>query len=113
MSGYRNSSLDPKDELNSLIELERLREENQTLAQQIKQLVKAESRLYTYQQELDAQLKEYKELYELSGKLNTTFDIQTIFGYALEYIMHGLEYERAIFFLRDDDSKEYLSLIHI
>jgi diguanylate cyclase (GGDEF)-like protein/PAS domain S-box-containing protein len=107
MSGYRNGGLDPKDEIDSLIELERLKEENETLAQQIKQLVKAESRLYTYQQELDAQLKEYKELYELSGKLNTTFDIQTIFGYALEYIMHGLEYERAIFLLKDDDSKEY------
>jgi diguanylate cyclase (GGDEF)-like protein/PAS domain S-box-containing protein len=107
MSGHRNSSLDPKDEINNLIEQERLREENETLAQQIKQLVKAEGRLYTYQQELDAQLKEYKELYDLSGKLNNTFDIQTIFGYALEYIMHGLEYERAIFFLRDDDTKEY------
>jgi PAS domain S-box-containing protein len=74
-----------------------LRQENATLSQQVKRLIKAEGKLYEYQEELDAQLKEYKELYELSKKTNTTRDIRQIFRQTGEFIIRNLEYERFIF----------------
>jgi diguanylate cyclase (GGDEF)-like protein/PAS domain S-box-containing protein len=108
MSGRDDGGgLDHEDGLMDLAEFKSLKEENQVLAQQIKQLVKAEGRLYDYQQVLDAQLKEYKDLYELSRRLNATFDIQKTFSNALEYIVHSLEFERAIFFFREDGSSQY------
>lgn len=76
----------------------RLLRENDTLAQQVKRLIKAESKLYDYQEKLDAQLKEYKELYQLNRKINATFDIRKVFAYIGEYIIHSLEYERVILF---------------
>lgn len=77
-------------------ELTKAQQERQILAQQVKQLIKSESKLYEYQEKLDAQLKEYKNLHELSRKLSATFDVRKIFEYALEYIIYGLEYERAL-----------------
>ena len=38
-------------------DLAALRLENETLAQQIRRLIKAESRLYAYQEQLDARLR--------------------------------------------------------
>ena len=77
-------------------ELTKAQQEKQELAQQVKQLIKSESKLYEIQEELDVQLKEYKDLLELSKKLSTTFDIRKIFKYTLEYIIYTLQYERAL-----------------
>ena len=85
----------------------KLRLENETLSQQVKRLIKAESKLYEYQEELDAQLNEYKNLYELNRKIHSTFDIRTIFGHAIEYVIHHLEYERVVFFLQQEDTGDY------
>lgn len=79
-------------------EIARLQQENDTLAQQVKRLIKAEGKLYEYQEILDAQLKEYKELNQLNRKINATLDIRKVFAYTGEYIIHSLEYERVIFF---------------
>lgn len=79
-------------------EIARLQQENDTLSQQVKRLIKAESKLYAYQEKLDAQLKEFKELNQLNRKINATLDIRKIFTYTGEYIIHHLEYERVIFF---------------
>ena len=61
------------------VDIAPLQMEKEALAQQVKRLIKTEGKLYAYQEELDAQLKEYKELYELNRKLNATFDIGKIF----------------------------------
>jgi two-component system, cell cycle sensor histidine kinase and response regulator CckA len=76
----------------------RLEEEKKVLADQVKRLIRAETRLYEYQQELDAQLREYQKLYELNRKFAGNFDIQSIFEHALEYVIQYLEYERVVFF---------------
>ncbi len=88
-------------------ELAKLKQERETLSQQVKGLVKAESKLYEYQEKLDAQLKEYRDLYELNRKLNATFDIGKIFAHAVEYIIHNLEYERVLIFQRSEETGNY------
>ncbi len=88
-------------------ETSKLKQENDTLSQQVKRLIKAEGKLYAYQEELDAQLKEYKELYELTRRLNTTFDIQRIFEYTVEYIIRNLEYERVLIFEEREQEGRY------
>ncbi len=74
-----------------------LQQEKETLAQQVKQLIKAEGKLYEFQEKLDSQLKEYQQLYELSRKISATFDIREIFALAGKYLIYHLEYERVIF----------------
>src|SRR6185369_2885686 len=88
-------------------ETARLQQENDALSQQVKRLIKAESKLYDYQEKLDAQLKEYKELYQLSRKINATLDIRKVFEYTSEYIIHNLGYERVIFFEQFEYSGNY------
>ncbi|MBU4263965.1 MAG: PAS domain S-box protein [Proteobacteria bacterium] len=88
-------------------EITALRRENETLSQQVIKLIKAEGKLYEYQEELDAQLKEYKELYELSKKNNATLDIRKIFRQTGEYIIHNLEYERVVFLEQFDYGGSY------
>ena len=84
-----------------------LKPEIETLSQQVKRLVKAESRLYQFQEELDAQLKEYKDLYELNKKLNETLDTEIIFQYMVDYLIQNLDYERAVVFGRDENTGCY------
>jgi PAS domain S-box-containing protein len=88
-------------------EVERLRLEKEALAQQVKRLIKAEGKLYAFQEQLDDQLREYKELYELNRKLNGTFNIRKMFEYACEYVINKLEYERVVFFERVEDNGAY------
>src|SRR5208337_2079546 len=88
-------------------ELAKLRQEKETLSQQVKRLVMAESKLYEYQEKLDAQLKEYRDLYELNRKLNATFDTRKIFEHAVEYVIHNLEYERVLILQRAEETGNY------
>jgi PAS domain S-box-containing protein len=89
------------------VDIAALRKENETIAQQVKRLIKTEGKLYAYQEELDAQLKEYKELYELSRKLSATFDIEKIFEYVIEYVIYQLEYERVLVFRQSENKDRY------
>ncbi len=84
-----------------------LRLENETLAQQIRRLIKAESKLYAYQEQLDAQLREYKGLYELNRRLIGTLNIQEMFQHTCKYVINGLEYERVLIFLQVKETEEY------
>ena len=94
-----------KNEIDGKIaELER---EKEILSQQVKRLIKAEGKLYRLQEELDAQLKEYKDLYELNRKLNTTFAVEKIFQYTVTYATGNLEYERAVLFNRWENTGAY------
>ncbi|MBU5636253.1 PAS domain S-box protein [Geomonas sp. Red69] len=88
-------------------ELEKLRRENEILSEQVKRLVKAESRLYDYQEKLDAQVKEYSELYDLSRKLSTCTELTAIFELAAGYVINSLNYERVLFFHKSDDGAAY------
>jgi len=87
-------------------EIERLREEKEILSRQVSRLVKAEGKLYRYQEELDTQLREYEDLYALNRKLDATLDPEEIFVHAAEYIAR-LGYERSLFF-RTCDSGDYV-----
>jgi PAS domain S-box-containing protein len=92
-------------------EIAALRRENETLSQQVKRLIKAEGKLYAYQEQLDVQLKEYKELYELSKKNNATLDIRRIFRQTAEYIIRNLQYERVIFLEQFDYGGSYAACV--
>ncbi|MCK9294646.1 MAG: PAS domain-containing protein, partial [Desulfobulbaceae bacterium] len=92
-------------------EISALRRENETLSQQVKRLIKAEGKLYAYQEQLDVQLKEYKELYELSKKNNATLDIRRIFRQTGEYIIRNLQYERVVFLEQFDDGGSYAACV--
>lgn len=94
----------PENGLDRTTEIARLEQEKKVLADQVKRLIRAETRLYEYQQELDAQLKEYQKLYELNRKFADNFDIQKIFEHALEYVIQYLEYERVVFFRQPEDT---------
>jgi len=85
------------------LQLETLKREHEALAQQVKRLIRAEGKLYDYQQEMDAQLKEYKGLYDLSRRLSGSFDIQALFRQTVEYAIQQLGFERAVFFRRADN----------
>src|ERR1700693_360052 len=89
------------------VDIAPLQMEKEALAQQVKRLIKTEGKLYAYQEELDAQLKEYKELYELNKKLNATFDIGKIFEYVVEYVIYNLEYESVLFFQQSRNKSLY------
>ncbi len=84
-------------------ELARLRLEKEAMALQVKRLVKAEGKLYEYQEKLDAQLAEYQNLYELSRKLNASPDIESVFELAVQYVINYLGYERVVIFRRQED----------
>jgi len=88
-------------------ELMALTRENEELAQQVKELVKAEGRLYRYQEQLDAQLREYQELYQFNRRLNASQKLSEIFGHAADFIINNLGYERVIFFSFDAERERY------
>jgi hypothetical protein len=108
MASDKNNTLNTPDQMKEVI---RLRQENKKLSDQVKRLIKAETRLYIYQQELDAQLNEYQKLYDLSRKFNEQFNLQMIFEYALEYIIHVLEYERVLFFQKSAETDVFSLLV--
>ncbi len=84
-----------------------LRRENETLAQQVKELVKAEGKLYRYQEQLDVQLREYQELYQFNRNLNGLRDLSEIFSTAADFIINNLGYERVVFCRLDADEASY------
>jgi len=88
-------------------QIESLQREKEALSQQVKRLIRAEGKLYEYQQELDVQLKQYKELYELNRRLNDTSELETIFRETVTYVTEQLEYERAVLFRRSEESGLY------
>jgi two-component system, NtrC family, C4-dicarboxylate transport sensor histidine kinase DctB len=98
---------DPNKPATGEATVESLLREKEELAQQVKRLIRAEGTLYEYQQVLDAQLKEYKDLYDFTRRLNNTFDLTSIFHETVQYIVRELEYERAVVLRRDEDSSTY------
>src|SRR5689334_2755548 len=87
-------------------EIERLRQEKEILSRQVVRLVRAEGRLYQYQEQLDAQLKEYQDLYELNRVLNATLELNSVFDHATHYIVK-LGYQRVVFLQLGQDGRGY------
>jgi PAS domain S-box-containing protein len=81
--------------------------EIEALSQQVKRLIKAEGKLYEFQERLDAQLREYAGLYDLTRKLTTLFEIPDVFTCAIDYAINNLGYERVIFFQQSDTGEGY------
>jgi len=79
------------------VSISELQQEIQILSQQVKRLIKAEGKLYKFQEELDVQLKEYKDLYQLNRKLSGPLDMAKICDLTVEYAIQNLNYERVIF----------------
>jgi two-component system, cell cycle sensor histidine kinase and response regulator CckA len=88
-------------------ELDALRLEKELLARQVKRLVKAEGELYAYQEQLDAQLREYQGLYELNRKLAATHDLTEVFALASSYVIDNLAYEKVVFFRQAEPGGDY------
>jgi PAS domain S-box-containing protein len=88
-------------------ELAALRLENELFSSQVKGLVKAEGKLYQYQEQLDAQLREYQELYQLNLKLGATLELSTIFGHGADFIVDHLGYERVLFLQFREQAGDY------
>jgi PAS domain S-box-containing protein len=93
----------PREELS----LDTLLLEKQALSQQVKRLIRAEGKLYEYQQHLDDQLKEYKGLYDLNRRLNGSFNMQNIFQETVSYVVQQLDFERAVFLRKDEGGRSY------
>ncbi|HJV36461.1 HAMP domain-containing sensor histidine kinase [Geomonas sp.] len=87
--------------------VESLQQEKEALAQQVKRLIRAEGKLYEYQEELDAQLKEYEQLYDFNRRLNRLHDLQSILAETVSYVIDHVGFERAICFARDEESQSY------
>jgi len=96
-----------KDHLPDSASIETLQREKEALSQQVKRLIRAEGKLYEFQQVLDAQLKEYQELYELNRRLNALVTIEDIARETVSYIVQHVDYERAVFLRRVEESRNY------
>jgi hypothetical protein len=84
-----------------------LKKEIEALSQQVKRLIKAEGKLYEFQETLDAQLKEYAGLYELNRTLNEVHDLQEVFACAVAYVINNLGYQRVLLFQQNDNTCNY------
>lgn len=74
-----------------------LKDEIEALSQQVKRLIIAEGKLYEFQEQLDAQLREYAGLYELHKTLNSVFELSDVFTCAVPYAINTLGFERVLF----------------
>ena len=76
-----------------------LRHQNQRLSEEVKQLIKTESRLYQFQEKLDRQVQIYQTLYELGKAFNQTFDLDTALTLVTQCLIHDFNFERCLIWL--------------
>ncbi len=85
------------DQSTSVIsEIEILQQENQRLSEQVKRLVKTESKLYAFQEQVDGQLRVYRQLNEAGKKFNSTFDLDEILQQITQFVIYELNLERCL-----------------
>jgi signal transduction histidine kinase len=87
----QNQPLD--DQIARLGHLER---ENQQLATQVKQLMRAERVMIESQDKLDQQVSFYRQLNEIAKRLKTTFKPEEIVTIAMEFMVYDLNFERCL-----------------
>lgn len=88
-------------------QLEMLRRKNSDLADQVKQLVVTESKLYEIQEKIDSQMRIYRQLHEYGRTINTCFDIDAIFQLTLAFVLYELNISCALVFLYDRSIDSY------
>lgn len=71
-------------------------QENQRLSEQVKRLVKTESKLYAVQEQLDGQLRVYGQLNEAGRKFNSMFDLQEVLQLVTQFVLYELNLERCL-----------------
>lgn len=75
---------------------EELAEENERLNAQVRRLIRAESRLYTFQEELERQRSLLKKVAQTGARLNASLNRQHVLRATLECIVVDLAYERCV-----------------
>jgi signal transduction histidine kinase len=75
---------------------EEIAEENERLSAQVRRLIRAESRLYTFQEELERQRSLLKKVAQTGARLNAGLNRQHVLRATLECIVVDLAYERCV-----------------
>jgi signal transduction histidine kinase/CheY-like chemotaxis protein len=73
----------------------------EALSEQVKGLVNAEKALYESQQQLDAQVRVYRQLYEVGKRLNASLDVETVARTVVHFVVYELYFERCLVLLDD------------
>lgn len=84
-------------------EIERLREDNRRLSDQVKWLISTESDLYEIQEQLDGQMRIYRRLYEIGKEFNATSDLKGVLDAMTRFVLYELNFERCLVLLHSDD----------
>ncbi len=82
-----------------------LRQERDTLAEQVKRLLKVEREMGNFQQELGAQMRIHRQLYELGQTLQATFEQNEILTAIVNFVLYELNFERCMVLLDTDESQ--------
>jgi signal transduction histidine kinase/CheY-like chemotaxis protein/HPt (histidine-containing phosphotransfer) domain-containing protein len=88
-------------------QLEELQSAKQRLSEQVTRLLKTEHELYHTQEQLDTQIRLYRQLYEVGNKFNATFDLAEILRIATEFVLYVLNFERCLVLLRSEGAKAF------
>lgn len=70
------------------------------LSEQVKGLVNAEKALYDSQQQLDAQVRVYRQLYEVGKRLNASLDVDNVARIIVQFVVYELYFERCVVLLK-------------
>jgi signal transduction histidine kinase len=77
-----------------------LQAENQQLIAQVQQLVRVERSMIEFQDQLDVQVRRYRQLNVIAQRLRQTFELSEILAIALEFMLYDLNFERGAIFER-------------
>ena len=76
-----------------------LQQQNQRLAEEVKQLIKTENLLYQFQSKLDKQVQHYQQLYKLGKVFNQTFDLKTALTHTAQCLVYDYNFERCLIWM--------------
>lgn len=84
--------------------IEKLKEQNQYLNQQLKRLTLAEKALVSSQEQLNEQLRIYRRLNELARQFHMTFELDALLDMVTQFVLYDLNFERCLTFVFDAES---------
>jgi PAS domain S-box-containing protein len=87
--------------------LEQLENANRRLSEQVRRLLTTEHELYRTQEQLDAQVHLYGQLYEVGNKFNATFELAGILDIVTEFVLYELSFERCLVLLRSREAEVF------
>jgi GAF domain-containing protein len=90
------------------VELKRLRQDNHSLSEQLKRMVKVEAELNSLREYLDSQVHLYRELYEVGKKFNRTHALSDIVEVTARFVTYELMFERCAVFMESPDSHDFV-----